>query len=40
MRFGMYVVAAIVLSAALFYPLSYLFGAFFAYTSGNLLSPV
>ena len=40
MRFGMYVVAAIVLSAALFYPLSYLFGAFFAYTSGILLSPV
>lgn len=38
MRFGMYVVAAIVLSAALFYPISYLFGAYFAYTSGNLVA--
>jgi membrane peptidoglycan carboxypeptidase len=38
MRFGMYVAAAIVLSAALFYPLSYLFGAFFAYTSGNAVA--
>ncbi len=38
MHFGMYVVAAVVLSAALFYPLSYLLGTFFAYTSGDVVA--
>jgi penicillin-binding protein 1A len=37
MHIGVYVVTAIVLSATLFYPLSYLLGAFFAFTSGNLV---